>query len=343
MLDSVWRHMSMVKDLFKNQYSRWTVQLIFTVTVILIFASRIDLKDSLAYVATINIRWALIASFLFVISKIVHGFRWWMFVRQQERVTPGYLIGVFLISNSANALLPLRAGDLLRVELPSRRFGIPRGTLASGVFVLESALDALIFAIFLLVTILTAGLPAEIRNLSVGLVFFGLTIFGVVLILSRASEAARAEDIRTLEWLPTNLKKRLRAIQYSVLDGLRPLRDNKNASLIVLVALCAWAVEALVYWCIAYAFGLSLSISETLILMMAANIIVSIPLTPWDIGPYEIAVTAVFVVIGLEETEAAGLAIGSHLLIQATVLLAGAVAMTLLNVPFNRLLKRSEN
>jgi hypothetical protein len=333
----------MVRDLFKNQYSRWALQLIFTVGVILIFASRINLKDSLAYVATINIGWALTASFLFVVSKIVHGFRWWMFVRQRELVTPGYLIGVFLISNSANALLPLRAGDLLRVELPSRRFGIPRGTLASGVFVLESALDALVFSIFLLVTLLTAGLPSEIRNLSVGLVLLGLTVFAVVLILSRASQATKIEDIQTLDWLPKDLKERLRAIQYSILDGLRPLRDNKNTSLIVLVALLAWAIEALVYWCIAYAFGISLSISETLILMIAANVIVSIPLTPWDIGPYEIAVTAVFVVIGLEKTEAAGLAIGSHLLIQATILLAGAIAMTMLNVPFKRLVKRNEN
>ncbi|SVC96326.1 uncharacterized protein METZ01_LOCUS349180, partial [marine metagenome] len=111
----------------------------------------------------------------------------------------------------------------------------------------------------------------------------------------------------------------------------------------VLVALLAWAIEALVYWCIAHAFGISLSISETLILMIAANLIVSIPLTPWDIGPYEIAVTAVFVVIGLEKTEAAGLAIGSHLLIQATVLVAGAVAMTVLNIPFRGLVKRNEN
>jgi uncharacterized protein (TIRG00374 family) len=335
--------MSMMKDLFRNQYSRWAIQLIFAVGLILIFTSRINLKDSLAYVTTINIGWALTASFLFVVSKIVHGFRWWMFVRQRELVKAGYLIGVFLISNTANALLPLRAGDLLRVELPSRRFGIPRGSLASGVFILESALDGLVFSIFLLVTLFTSGLPSEIRSLSVGIVALGLTIFIVVLILSRTSQATKAEDIQTINWVPKTIQNRLRTVQYSILDGLRPLKNNKNAGLLVLVALLAWAIEALVYWCIAHAFGISLSLSETLILMIAANLIVSIPLTPWDIGPYEIAVTAVFVVIGLEETEAAGLAIGSHLLIQATVLLAGAVAMTMLNIPFRGLVKRNEN
>src|SRR5690606_24625185 len=136
----------------------------------------------------VDLRWAIFGLLAFTGSKVLHSWRWWHFLgRPDAPLAP--LTGVFLVSNMANSLLPLRAGDLLRVEVPAKRFGIPRSLLASSVFVVESVLDLFAFAILLVVALLLADIPPVLRPL-VGLVGgAAVVLFGAMVILVRSREA----------------------------------------------------------------------------------------------------------------------------------------------------------
>src|SRR5690606_1582140 len=110
------------------------------------------------------------------------------------------------------------------------------------------------------------------------------------------------------------------------IDGMASLSTNRQALRVVAVSLLAWLIEVLVYWVMAQAFGLRLDVYQALILMIAANLIVSLPLTPWSVGPYELAVTEALVALGADRVEAGAFAIGSHLMLQAWILVTGTGA-----------------
>ena len=292
-----------------------------------VFFWRVDTGEMFARLGEVDARWAAVALLAFTGSKALHAWRWWHFLgRSEAPLAP--LTGVFLIANMANSLLPLRAGDLLRVEVPARRFGIPRSLLASSVFVVESILDLFAFAILLVVALLMSDLPPVLRPL-VGLVGGSAVVcFGAIVILARSRSVVEEWFGRWSRRLPSRIAGPIESRLPDFVDGMASLGTNAQAARVVGISLLAWLVEVGVYYLLARAFGLELSVSQALILMIAANLIVSLPLTPWSIGPYELAVTEALVAIGAARADAGAFALGSHLMLQAWIVLTGIVAMT---------------
>jgi len=322
-----------------RRWLRTLLQFSFGISALALFFWRVDMGEVLVQLTRIDVRWALIALVVFTGSKLLHAWRWWIFLGHREVPIPS-LTGIFLLSNMANSLLPLRAGDLLRVEVPSRRFGIPRSTLVSSVFVVESVLDLFAFAILLVTALLLADLPAALRPL-VGIAGgASVVLMGLMIALSRSPRALQPQDWALLDRLPRRLRLWVDGTLPAFVDGMRSLRTNREAVRVVAVSLLAWLVEVVVYWLLAQAFGLSLSIHQALILMIAANLIVSLPLTPWSIGPYELIVAETLVLLGASRTEAGAFAIGSHLMLQLWIAITGVIAMWLLNLGPRDLLPR---
>lgn len=320
-----------------SSWRRAVLQFGLGLAALAVFVWRVDIGAVLRQLGSIDPRWALLALVVFTGSKVVHGWRWWAFLSRPE-VPLRPLVGVFLMSNMANSLLPLRAGDLLRVEVPNHRWGVPRSTLASSVFVVESVLDLFAFGVLLVVALLLADLPLVMQPL-VGLVgVASVVLFGLMLAVSRGRESLLPWVHRILRPLPEALESRIAALIPPFIDGMASLRTNREALRVVAISLAAWLIEVAVYWLMAQAFGLTLGVSEALILMIAANLIVSLPLTPWSVGPYELAVTEALVALGADRVEAGAFAIGSHLMLQAWILVTGIAAMFWLRLGIRDLL-----
>src|SRR5690606_29480012 len=162
--------------------------------------------------------------------------------------------------NMANSLLPLRAGDLLRVEIPRRRWGLPRSTLVSSVFVVESVLDLFAFAILLVVALLLADLPAVMRPLG-GLVGgAAIVLFGMIVVLSRSRVAFEGRVSQWLSPLPAAVRNAVNERLPAFVDGMDSLSTNRHAARVVGVSLVAWLAEVAVYWLLAHAFGVRLDL-----------------------------------------------------------------------------------
>jgi uncharacterized protein (TIRG00374 family) len=305
---------------------RGVLQVALGLTALVVFFWRIDAGAVLDQFTLIDPRWALLGLLVFTSSKVLHAWRWWAFLgRREVPLLP--LAGIFLLSNMANSLLPLRAGDLLRVEVPNRRYGVPRSTLVSSVFVVESVLDLFAFAILLVTALLLSDLPVAMRPL-VGLVGgSAVALMGLLVVMSRSQEAVVPVAARFLGWLPDRVWARIEGALPPFVDGMSSLKTNREAARVVVVSLVAWLAEVVVYWILARAFGLDLSVQQALILMIAANLVVSLPLTPWSVGPYELIVTETLVVLGADRNESAAFALGSHLMLQAWIAVTGVLAM----------------
>jgi uncharacterized protein (TIRG00374 family) len=277
---------------------------------------------------------------MFTLSKGTHAYRWRVLLGQRD-VPLRPLVSIFLLSNLVNALVPLRAGDLIRIELPSRLLHLPRAALASNVLFVESIFDGLAF----LVLVAVAGfvLGQGVRDLP------GLTLFAAIVLLAFLALIALArmqlpedpEQSRVLRVLPARARARAARLLAQLQVGMASLREARRTIVALLVSVAAWIAEVGVYWMMGQSFGINLGIGESIILMVAANLIVSLPLTPWDIGPFEVAVTEAFVLLGGDRATGSSYAVGIHLLLLSWITITGVAAMFTLSLRPSEILGKS--
>ena len=308
------------------------LQALLTVVSIGFLALRIDVDEAVEQLTEVRLLWALPGLLAFTLSKAIHAYRWRVLLWHRRELHAGDLLSVFLVSNLANAVVPLRAGDVLRVELTRRRFGIPRPELTSSVFLVESVLDGVAFVALLLPALLLLN-PGALRTPMAALIGAGvLGIFAASLLVARMEVAASVERSRLLRPLPARARARIAAIIPSFVNGMRVLRSGRPVTIAIAISIVAWMAEVSVYWMMGRAFGLELGLSEAVLVMIAANVIVSLPLTPWDVGPYEVAVTEVMGILGFGLSQAGAFAVGSHILLVIWISITGLLAMWTLHV-----------
>ncbi len=292
-----------------------------------LLAWRVDLGDALATLPEATWAWVLPGLLLFTLSKAVHAYRWRIFLGSHRDVPFSGLLGIFLVHNMANAVLLLRAGDVLRIQTTSQRYGIPRSELTATVIVVETLLDGLAFIVLVAVAFALGDITGGLRGAFWGMA--GLALFGLALGVgfARWAKAEALDRMYPLRWLSRDIRARMVVIISQFLDGMRALRDSRLAVPAVALSLVGWGLEAFSYYLFGQAFGLDLGFGAYLLIMMTANFAVSIPLTPSGIGPYEVAIQELIVLLGAERALAAGFAIGIHLSFVLWIAVVGLVAM----------------
>jgi uncharacterized membrane protein YbhN (UPF0104 family) len=116
--------------------------------------------------------------------------------------------------------------------------------------------------------------------------------------------------------------------------GLTALRDPGLAARAMALTMVAWLLETMMFWLFGLAFGLDLSFNAYLVIMITANMIVSMPVAPSNIGPYELATQEVVAALGVTRPLAGAYAIATHLLNIIWVGFSGLVAMWMLRLSF---------
>lgn len=301
---------------------------------------RVDILGAFRQLPHVDFIWLLPGLLTFTASKAIHAYRWRYFLRHRGEIPTRQLFALFLVSNLANALIPLRAGDLLRIELPNRRFGVPRAEMASTVLVVESLLDGLTFVIFLSAGVALLDLPEILQQALLTLGVFVLAIFVLAVMAARFGTQWSPATSRLFIRLPERARRGVGRQYAEMVDGLVSLRTLNATIIAISISIVAWMAEITVYWFIGHAFGLDMTVAEAMVVTIAANLAVAIPVTPWNVGPYEVVVTEALVGMGAERDVASGYAIGSHLLLLAWIGLTGVAAMWALDLRFGDLIGR---
>jgi uncharacterized protein (TIRG00374 family) len=316
---------------------RFWFQLALTAGFLVLLAWRVDISDALATLPDADWVWVLPALLLFTVSKAVHAYRWRVFLGRHRDVPYSGLLGIFLVHNMANAVLLLRAGDVLRIQTTAQRYNIPRSELTATVIVVETLLDGLAFVVLVAIAFSLGVIPGVLRGTFWGMA--GLALFGVTLgvVAARWVKTEALTELVPFRWLSYDARHSIMTILRQFQEGLRALRDPALAVPAIALSVAGWLLEAGSYWLFGHAFGLDLEWSAYLLIMMTANFAVSIPITPSGIGPYEVATQALVVALGAEPALATGFAIGIHLCFIIWVTLTGLAAMWLMRLSPNEI------
>ncbi len=288
-----------------------------------------DFGDALGTLPDAEWAWVVPGLLVFTLSKAVHTARWRIFLGSHRKIPFSSLLGIFLVHNMANAVLLLRAGDVIRIQTASQRYGIPRSELTATVIVVETLLDGLTFVLLVAVAFSLGEIPGVLRGTFWGMA--GLAVIGLALgvLVARWVNVDALERTYPLRWLSQDARDSVKVILEQFLEGMRTLRESRLAGPAMALSLLGWLFEAASYWFFGQAFGLDLHFAAYLLVMMTANFAVSIPLTPSGIGPYEVATQEVLVLLGADRALATGFAIGTHFCFIIWVTVTGLAAMWL--------------
>ncbi len=264
---------------------------------------------------------------LFGLAKLLVAQRWRIMMSTFADVPLPPLFGILLVSNLANNIVPARIGDLIRVQVPAQRYDVSRARLAATVFATESLLDGIAFAVLGLIGLALIDLPNFPTAIFWGVL--GGVSGGLVAVIPLSH--LKLQDGWTARGIMPRLPDRLRlALEEAVphfIDGLAVFRNPRLGAETIALSFIIWLLEVAMFALFGLAFGIYLSMPAWILIMVAANMISSVPITPSNIGAYEVAITELTKALGVDAGLAGGFAIAAHVFNIAWITGAGFIAM----------------
>lgn len=311
--------------------SRWRIlaaQAVLAAAVVAALLLTVDLRDFGRVFREANYSWVLAALPLFLLANFIGSVRSALSLERMGKVPIAPLFETYLVAFMVNSLVPLRIGDVLRIQVVSRRYGLPGTGVTSAVFITETLFDGMAFTLLFLWTIAVFGVPGVL--LSLAWTLSGLILVGVIIavVVSRVELNHGWEERGFVRRLPSSRLRRLVGrLLPEALQGLSLLSDWRLALRAFGLTLIGWLVQAAMYWTFGRALGLDLSLADAILVMMTASFIVSAHFIPTSIGIYEGTLTGLLLLLGLTSGEALAYAAGTHLLMIVFGLACGGVAM----------------
>ena len=259
----------------------------------------------------------------------VRAVRWSILLRPAAMVSARQVFPIIVIGYTANNVLPLRTGELVRSFVLGQKFGV-RKTTALATIAIERLFDGFTMISFILVATVFVSFTAQLQHLAlIAFLIFAVILIGLFVLTLGGSFRDRLLQL-VLGPLPVRVADRVEAMMESFLSGLGVLRSRRDLALVAGTSLLAWLLEAGMYWTIALGFGGDLAsvmtFGASLMTTGVANLATLIPSSPGYVGPFETAtVLVVNGALGIPRTVALSYAIVVHAALWAPITILGAI------------------
>jgi glycosyltransferase 2 family protein len=268
----------------------------------------VDLHELADQLGRTHLGWVALSAALGPVGLWVRARRWrYLFPPGPE--PPGLVSGM-MIGYMANNVLPLRAGEVIRVYVVARRW--PRGfwpTLAT--LVVERVLDSLAIVLILGVLVLLIPVPTIFRWGAATLLVIDVVAVALLGWLTAAPDAAPRVVRKLLTRWPQGAGRLVSVLERFVhgLDGIRaPSHRAPLAAWSVLV----WIVPALAAWLAFRAMQLDLPFVAAWTVLAFVGLGISVPSAPGYVGVFHYAAVLALAVFDVPRPAALGYAIIFH-------------------------------
>ena len=264
----------------------------------------------------------------------VRAFRWRTLLLPFRHISPVSLFGYLCAGTLVNLAIPARAGELYRTWLVARNHRIALAT-SLGVAAVERLFDLGVLLAAFLVALSwiepDATLATEFHVLPlIGLAILSLGLLALALFPSRARLVLK----KLVEYLPSAWRVRIGNTLDKLLDGLATIRNARVFLASFVYTLIQRSLKFAFYFFALRAFGLELSVFETLLVMCAVAFSAAIPAVPTSLGVYHFAVMTALSLFGVSSTEALPVAVAMHLSEVVIDTGLGVASILLLHLPF---------
>lgn len=245
-------------------------------------------QAALSALRTVDLRWIAIGVAIHYSGFVVRGVRWQQLLRALgHHLSWRYAMTLLLSGWFVSALLPARAGDLLRIAIlgmpNAQRPAVPVAD-SIGSLVLERALD------LVALVVLGAGFGfALLRTTMPGWV---VAAYAITILLLGVAAGALLVAPALLHWLRRQsthpLWRKAIALATQLVQSLQMVgRSPLIAIQVIGQSLYIWLCDALLLWTVLKAMGVAAPLASITFVALTVDIFAAIPITPGGIGQIE--------------------------------------------------------
>jgi uncharacterized protein (TIRG00374 family) len=272
--------------------------------------------------------WILAAVVVSVIGVAMRSERWRTLFPHESR--PGHVptFWALQVGLLANNVLPVRAGELVRVLSLSRESGLRRTAVLATVGV-ERVFDLAVIALLQLA--IASQLPHANVTRRFTLLAVAILAISALLVVVLAIAPVRRKAGGLLVRLPM-LRTRGGVLIDSLRTGLAALRERELAVVALLWTLGSWLVLAFSGWCVLQAFDLHLPWHAAVFLLVAVTFAQAVPASAGSVGVFELAARSALVAYGVPPAVALSAGLVVHAVSALPFIALGAVGMARLGI-----------
>ena len=247
----------------------------------------------------------MIALLLPAVHGLLKSERWRILLSPFARPPWLRLYHTLIMSFAASAVLPARAGELLRLFVLKRQFGVPVSS-SIGVIVVEKLLE--MAGLLLVVGPLLVFLPLphwiSVSTLALGI----LVLVGIVAVLVVA-----------------RFGKRPRSVFGRLAEGVRCIATPRRLLAVLGLSVLVFVVDGLMITLVLRAYEIDLHWAAPALVLLPVNIAIALPSTPAQIGIFEAAAVAGLTALGVNGERALAFAMTYHIIQIVPVLIAAGL------------------
>ena len=283
------------------------VALGISLALLVYLARSVDFQELSAQLARTHWGWVAAAVAAGLGGLFCRAARWRYLFAPDAR--PPALVPAMMIGYMANNLLPLRAGEFVRVYVVARRWQHGFWT-ALATLIVERVLDSLALVLILGVLVLLIPVPALFRNAA--LVVLAIDVAGVLVLgwLAFYPDAGRRVIGRLSRRWP--VVERVGRVYERFVRGLDGIRSVSNVGPLIAWTAIVWIMPALAAWTTLRAVDLHLPFLAGWVVLAFVGLGISIPSAPGYIGIFHFAAAKAVEMFGLSASAAVAFAIVLH-------------------------------
>lgn len=249
----------------------------------------------------------------------------WGFLLSKD-VSGRVLYPSMMIGYMANMFLPVRMGELVRMELLSRRSAVRRGEAFLSVG-LEKIVDGFSLLLVIGIVAVTRDLPAWVIHVGwVSLAIFG-GLAACVLFTLLCGDRVRALLNRFIK--KESRLGLLHSFADSIIKELQMIQTLRAWLGVIVYTVLVWVVEMFGVWLLFRAAGLPLDPLEALFVVSVLTLGTMIPSPPGYVGTFELFTKQALALFGVPSAKALGTTLILHTQVLVVTALVGVLCMLL--------------
>lgn len=266
---------------------------------------------------------AIICTFSFYIFRAL---RWRLIVSKNKNIPVIRSVLLYSAGQILNTVMPALTGQVGRMYLFARKEGF-RKTFVFSTIILEIIFDTISLMLLLFVTSLSFVFPEKYRVMGViaaiATVVLVALLYTILHFQTRIEEFARRKFRDRWPGVYIGGKKFIR----SFTKGMETLKSSQHLFRSMLYSVLQWVTHILAIYFLILSFGFKLGLAAAVAVMVINQIAVMFPITPGNVGTFEVIVSRSLAVFSVGASDAVLFALALHILDLLPIFVMGFVFM----------------